>query len=317
MASEKARLISEIFRPARRRFPRRQTVIKSLNDLMQLDLCDFQAVSKENNNFRFLLTGVNAFSKYGYALPIKNKTAQEVANAAEIILDDSKRLIGREIKHIQVDEGTEFKGAFARMCARRNIKKYSTSSALKATLVERFNKTLKIALYKRMASLASLKYIKFLPEVLRKYNETPHSKTGMTPLEASKARHESFLQKHVYKNRRKRIIAKFAVGDWVRVSTPKFIFSRSFHPQYSPRLYQVHMVNAKEPATYILKDHRGEIVKGTFYEQELQKTRDPNLFLVEKVLQRRANSVKVRWLGYNSEDDTWIPKDSFITDQAE
>lgn len=317
MTSAKARLINEIFKTPRRRFPRRQTVIKSLNDLIQMDLCEFQTVAKENRGVRYLLTAINCFSKKSWALPIKTKTASEVATAAEIILDDSKRLIGSEIMHIQTDQGSEFKGAFASLCKSRGIKHYWTHSPLKAAIVERFNKTLKMMIHKRMAALSSLRYIDFLPDILEKYNNTRHSKTGMTPNQASKRSKERFLQQNVYKNTRPRVTTKYSVGDSVRVSNPKLIFSRGFHPQYSPELYKIHLVNRKYPPTYILKNWKDEIVPGTFYQNELQKTSDPDLYLIEKVLQKKGSKIKVRWLGYGQEADSWINSSDFVQDNAD
>lgn len=317
MTTEKAILINEIFKQPRRRFPRRPTVIKSLDDLIQMDLCDFQAVAKENLNYRYLLVSINTFSKYLWALPLKTKSAAEVAQAAEIILDDSKRLIGVEIRHIQTDQGSEFKGSFSALCRRRKIKHYWTYGATKASIVERANKTLKLMIYRRMAALSSLRYIDFLPKVVEKYNNTVHSKTKMTPIDASKEHHEEFLRENVYINARPRVKAKYSVGDSVRISNPKFIFSRGFHPQFSTQLYTISMVNNKYPVTYRLNNYLNQPLPGSYYQHELLKTHNKDLFLIEKIVQRKGNKIKVRWLGYPKDADSWIKKTDFVQDIAE
>jgi hypothetical protein len=43
------------------------------------------------------------------------------------------------------------------------------------------------------------------------------------------------------------------------------------------------------PAYYYLKDSNGEEIKGTLYEQEMQKTKHPDVFLVEKVLRKKVS----------------------------
>ena len=69
----------------------------------QADLCDRTALSKDNKQFKFLLTVIDVFSKKAYARPLKNKSASEVAKAFASVLDQS----GTPAK-IQTDAGKEF-----------------------------------------------------------------------------------------------------------------------------------------------------------------------------------------------------------------
>ena len=72
---------------------------------------------------------------------------------------------------------------------------------------------------------------------------------------------------------------------------------------------------AEAVATYKIKEWDGTPVKGTFYEQDVQKVDVPDdaLFRVEKVLQRRRQEVKVRWKGWPKKYDSWIPKRSLAS----
>ena len=45
------------------------------------------------------------------------------------------------------------------------------------------------------------------------------------------------------------------------------------------------------PITYELKDASNEVVEGTFYKEELQKTRVPDLFLIEKIIRKKRDKV--------------------------
>ena len=57
--------------------------------------------------------------------------------------------------------------------------------------------------------------------------------------------------------------------------------------------------------TYRITDYNGEEIKGSFYEQELQKTaQDP--FRIEKVLKRQGDKSLVKWMGYAKSFNSWI-----------
>lgn len=65
----------------------------------------------------------------------------------------------------------------------------------------------------------------------------------------------------------------------------------------------------KPVVTYKLTEWDGTPIKGTFYEQDLQKVlvRDDALFRVDKVLKRKDNKVLVAWK-YWPKYDSWIWK---------
>ena len=51
------------------------------------------------------------------------------------------------------------------------------------------------------------------------------------------------------------------------------------------------------PVTYKITDYNGEEIKGSFYEQELQKT-SQSTFRIEKVLKGQGDKSLVKWIGY-------------------
>ena len=65
---------------------------------------------------------------------------------------------------------------------------------------------------------------------------------------------------------------------------------------------------------YKLKDYGGEEIKGSFYEQELQKVDvDPDqAFKIEKILKRRTRKGKkevlVKWLRWPDKFNSWEPE---------
>lgn len=56
--------------------------------------------------------------------------------------------------------------------------------------------------------------------------------------------------------------------------------------------------------TYLLNGHRGDVSKGGFYEHEISKTTVGDVYLVEKVIQRKGDRVRVHWLGFGGKHDT-------------
>ena len=75
-------------------------------------------------------------------------------------------------------------------------------------------------------------------------------------------------------------------------------------------MFTVSEVKNTNPPTYSIKDWKNEQMKGSFYEEELQKTTQTK-YRIEKVLKKRnRNGVKevlVKWSGYNKEFNSWIP----------
>ena len=54
-----------------------------------------------------------------------------------------------------------------------------------------------------------------------------------------------------------------------------------------------------------IRDLNGELIKGTFYREVLQKT-DQEVFRKEKILRKTKVKVLVKWKGYPSEFSSWV-----------
>ena len=65
---------------------------------------------------------------------------------------------------------------------------------------------------------------------------------------------------------------KFEVGDHVRISKYKNIFTKGFMPNWSEEIFVIKKIKNTVPRTYVINDLNGEEIIGTFYENELQKT---------------------------------------------
>ena len=67
-----------------------------------------------------------------------------------------------------------------------------------------------------------------------------------------------------------------------------------------------------EPPTYKIKDYSGNEIQGTFYEQELQKTKQ-EIYRIEKVIRKCGNKSFVKWLGYPDSFNSWIDNKDLVS----
>jgi hypothetical protein len=86
---------------------------------------------------------------------------------------------------------------------------------------------------------------------------------------------------------------KFSVGDHGRISKHRQIFDKSYTANWSNEIFIVKKVKLTNPTTYLLKDVQGEDILGGFYEEELQKVKHSDIYLVEKVLRKKGKKMYV------------------------
>lgn len=99
MSNIKQVVVNELHKPARRNFTRRRVIIKGLQDLMQIDLISLIPYAKFNKGYKYILVAIDTFSKYVWAVPLKQKNGKEVADAMKKILADENAVP----RHIQSD----------------------------------------------------------------------------------------------------------------------------------------------------------------------------------------------------------------------
>jgi hypothetical protein len=308
----KASIVKELHRPARKRFPRRNTVLKGNNDLFQADLVELIPHSKVNKGNKYILTVINCFSKVADAFPLKDKTGKSVSKGMETIIKRNNF----KIKHLQTDDGKEyFNSIFKNLVDKYGINHYSTNSEIKAAIVERFNRTLKGEMYRKFSLRGSYKWFDILPQIIHHYNNKVHRTIGMKPKDVNET-NEKLVLKRIINNTRpiidKKPPRKFNVGEQVRISKHKSIFTKGYIPNWTNEVFEIFRVQPTLPETYYLRDKKGEILQGGFYGHEISKSNTGDVYLVEKVLKRKDDKVLVRWLGFNQSQDSWIPKKDML-----
>lgn len=254
------------------------------------------------------MTVINAFTKFAYAVPLKTKTGVEVARALEPIL------VSNKMKYLQTDNGKEYYNKNVQaLLKKHNVIHYSSFSEKKAAIVERFNRTLKTRMYRAFSEQGHYRWLTLLPKLVNEYNNTVHRTIGMKPREVNEC-NERLVFERIKRNTapRQRVKQIFKVGDRVRVSKYKMVFAKGYTPNWTNEIFTVYRVQPTVPPTYLLKDHTGEVLEGGFYQHELSKTSVGDVYLVEKILRRKGDRVRVRWLGFDGKHDTWIRKTDLI-----
>ena len=298
-----------LHKPVRRKFPRRKTLSLGIDHLWQVDLVDVASISRYNDSHRFILTCIDCFSRYAWAVAIKSKNAQAVRDAFVSIIESGIR----KPTYLQSDKGTEFlNSTFQRYLRQLGIRFYTSENAdIKCALVERFNRTLKTKMWRYFTYRNTLRYVDVLAEMVKSYNDTYHSTIKIAPSRVTIA-NENKIRLVLYpEKRRGKIKWKFDVGDTVRLTQEKREFKKGYLPGWTREIFKISARVPTTPPTYRLVDDADEEIQGKFYAQELQRvSKRDDVFRIEKVIRTRRKLGKiqylVRWLGYPPKFDSWV-----------
>ena len=182
-------LANELHKPVQRRFDKR-TVFAKQDDIWTAALVD--------KHYKYLLTVIDVFSKYGWIVPLKTKTGKEVAQAFwKLFLNGYPSRLWR-------DKGTEFYNQQLKaVLTANNVMLYSTEKEEKLSIVERWNRTMKnMCMY-------------FTMNDTQKYNNTYHWLIKLTPSDAHNPTRYQHIHNVLYANvsAQKATLPKFHVSD--------------------------------------------------------------------------------------------------------
>ena len=262
-----------------------------------------QAFSKLNRGVKYLLAVIDILSKYGWLIPLKDKTGKSVASALKTIFKE------RKPEKIWVDKGKEFYNKDVKDL----VELYSTEKEEKSSVVERWIRTMKEKMWKYFTDKNTNIYIDILPSLVKDYNNTRHSSIKMTPVKASKKENELTVWRNLYPEHLEihDINPKFSVGDQVRISKKKKTFEKGYTTRWTEEIFTIVEVKRSRPPTYKIADLNGEEIKGSFYEPELQKT-SQEIFRIEKVIKRGKKKSLVKWKGYSDDFNSWVDNKDIV-----
>jgi len=198
-----------------------------------------------------------------------------------------------------------------------NVKFYTTNNPdKKASVVERFNRTLKTKMWKYFSHANTYKYVDILEHLVYAYNHSTHTAINMAPDDVN---NDNQLQVYDYlysgRGRYRKIInsnTKFRIGDKVRISREKYTFEKGYESNWSTEIFVLSKILKRSPARYEIKDLNGETIEGSFYAEELQRvvTNENTTYKIDKILASRGKGVRrelfVKWRGYPDSFNSWI-----------
>ena len=193
-----------------------------------------------------------------------------------------------------------------------NVKIYYTHSHLKAVIIERFSKSLSELMMKSFVKNNNTVWYNILSDLIKTYNNRYHQTIKMKPKNVNKF-NEKHIKNTIYNYDITNKKPKFKINDLVRISLKRrTLFDKpTGNIKWSEQLYKIYKINKSNVITYQLKDMNDEIIKGQFYEKELQLTKNTTgEYIIEKILRTNKNKINVKWRGYDSSFNSWINKNN-------
>lgn len=254
-------------------------------EMMQIDLLDYQKYSRQNGGNKYILIGVDVFTRYAFAKPIKDKTPESVLKAFQ-------QFDAPDLMSVYHDSGNEFKGVFLEYLQENDIAdlKAEIGDHHSLGVIDRFSKTFKGMIAKLMTANNNVKYANKINHLVNIYNETPHSSLGN--IQPTKAiLNKDFISKINFaklqhnKEVDNKLGKAIKVGDYVRIKLKKTIFNKGYEITYSPDTFKVTALKG-DKAT--LDDSQTVRVK------DLQVIVQPDDAPVDKLLEAQQNAKVMR-----------------------
>ena len=296
-----------------RKFKRRPTIVSGANIQYQADLIDMSKFSKHNTNYKYILTVIDVFSKFGWCKPLKTKHGSEISLALQGVLTLNP------CKDLQTDKGKEFYNKSVRkLLERLAINHFSTENDdIKASIVERFNRTIQSKIYRWFSYKNTNNWINILQKITDGYNATKHSVTKVAPNDVKKFNQEDiWLNIHLQEGIPTHKRSELQVDDPVRISRYKHIFEKGYDKNWSTEVFLIDKIEHTRPITYRLRDQKNERIHGTYYFNELQKVALPKVFLLDDIIKEKGIGRKKEYLvsykGYPSKFNEWITHKQLI-----
>lgn len=298
-----------------RRYIRNPVVSSFKGEHCQADLIDIQKHSRMNDGFRFILTVIDVFTKFAFAIPIKDKSSKSVSVAFASLF---KRY---HPQNIQTDEGKEFINKEVQSIFKTNRCHWfpAKNEQIKCAVVERFQRTLMTRVQKYITA-GNPKFIDKLDDFISAYNNSFHRSIKMTPIEAcSASTQQVFLnlygfddERALLRNVKKKPILR--IDDSVRIGEQKNRFKKGYAQNFTDQVYTVsHAIQGTKTPVYSLRDEKGQAIKGNFYGNELQKISNPHTYRINILDEKGRGRNKryfVRYINFPESSNEWISASS-------
>ena len=320
--SRLAKYLSELddytlYKHSNKRYKTSRVYVTRMNQQMSIDLADVSRSSNDNDNVKYLLVGINDFSRKAYVYPLKSKLSNSVNLAMERMLDLVK------IDTLCSDLGSEFKSkTFHDLLRKYKISHFFAKGSSKCVLIERFIRTLRGRIARYKSAYNTNRYIDKLAIIVTGYNNTVHRSIQMTPNMVNKT-NEREVYNNLYQGKLEIYTKKpfkFKIRQAVRLSGAKHLFSKESYERWSREIFKIsqRFRNPQNFNVYEVEDCAGEVLQGRFREPELtmvnnydNKVHKIEAFLDEKV-DKGVKMVLVKYTDFPRKCATWERKTAII-----
>ena len=248
--------------------PRRNPIIQTrLNFQVQSDLLDLNFLKSSNNGYRYILAIIDVFSRKVWVEKLKSKNAAEVSKNVVKILDELPT-----VSSFQSDLGSEFRNAtLKKYFAKRKISLWlSQNREIKASIVERFFRTLRGRILKYITANSTKKWIHVYKNIAKNYNNSKHSSHGFAPAEINLS-NAYLVRSKLYPKVNKKKQKALKMGDFVRLLRIREKFEKNTY-QYTDEIFKIKKILIRSPYNvFKIEDMENEPIEGTFYAEELLK----------------------------------------------
>ena len=302
--------VQSLHKPVRLNFKRSKVLTKGLRDMLEIDLIDVSNISDSNDDIKFILVLIDAFSRELWVAPQKSKNAKDTLKSLSFLLEKSGIP-----QRIRGDSGKEFVNKHVEdKIERNNIKFINVNNEKsKAAFAERVIRTLKKKIYKYLHRNRTNRYIDVLDDLVHSYNNTYHSSIRMKPNEVNKANEfEVWMKLYMPSLLKAPRPPNFSVNDKVRITRYRNKFPRGYYQQWTQEFFKISKVIRSSPMRYQLVDLKDEPITGSFYEDELQKVYKPDTtkYDIEDIVDERGRGLQKQYLvkfeGWPAKFNEWV-----------
>ena len=229
--------IDEVYSsPPRKNYSTNKIIYNHTDEIWSIDLADMIDYKISNNKgFRYIFIVIDNFSKYLWAIPLKNKYSQTITNEFSNILTNSKR----KPPKLESDRGTEFYNSiFQNFLKVKNIHHYSRYTDKGPSIAERVIRTVRNLLKKPVFEKGKADWLSELSTVIKQYNNFIHHSTKMKPIDALKKSNEKVVNSNLQDQRDKQH-PKYRLGQLVRTADIRRVFSKGDSTNWSYKLYTI------------------------------------------------------------------------------
>ena len=248
-----------------------------------MDLSDFRSIRHSNRNIGWLLFIIDGFSRFGYCIPLRHKTARETHD----VLEKWFLSLNHLPKFMYSDEGKEFtNSSVQQLFKKRGVVHYILKGVHKAAMVERFQRTVKTNLEMYFYKHKTKNWISVIDKIVGNYNKRYHQSIKMAPADINYSNFET-VYKRLYPKKTTKRLCRLGVGDLVRITLRKKEFSKGYHQTFSNETYQIiKAVDYNGVCWYTVQDIKGGPEIKKYYHELSLVARNDHYSTRSKTVQR-------------------------------